>query len=226
MNLNAPFNLYNEEYQQSYHCRSFGAFLESMIKHIIPAVLFVNEFDIKDILEITNSLNEKSDFLFLKTAKREIRILDICFGLGSNAFLALKYFNNVEIYSPEKDFILDKLKHIWKNQIYIKNTSFIIEQLIKESKFTSNNSTLYYLHGDARNFYFPNNFFDVVFQDPFSQKTNFELWDKAYFKNLYSKTKNKCIITSYAKSKGIIKNAEYAGFEALKYKHGIFLFKN
>lgn len=243
------FSAYNEKYQQSYHCKSLGAYSESMIKHILPALVFLKYFNSLDSINYNNFKDEISDInIFLDSNKtndiesnitkietlakkyikytniQHIRILDICFGLGFNAMLALNYFDNVEIYSPELDMILQNL--IDFNYRNIKNSNIIINELIKNRIYKDKNKILYFLHGNALGFIesFKDNFFNIVFQDAFSKEYNGELWNLAYFQKLYKIMSKNSIITTYAKAKVIIENANNAGFKTFKHKHGsIFL---
>ncbi|STQ87064.1 hypothetical protein LS73_006035 [Helicobacter muridarum] len=249
------FSLYNTYYKQSYHSKSLGAYKETLYKHIIPAIIFqeclksntLHDFNIKLIESINklaeqennkNStlLNTNEDFLnknmlSSKSKNRSLRILDICFGLGFNAFISLQSFPYCEIYSPEKDNFLEELKSFpYPKQICL-NTKQILEQLQTNRVYTyiniNNDQKLYFLHGDALGFLhkFPNNFFDIVFQDAFSQAQNGELWSKEYFEQLFNITSNKSIITTYAKARNILESANNSGFSVIKHKLGSVFYK-
>ena len=81
--------LFSLKYNQHFHNTEDGGFSEALHKHIIPA--------------FSHSYN-----------KKELNILDICFGLGYNTFATIYYIlkNNLDIklniYSPELDFDLIK----------------------------------------------------------------------------------------------------------------------
>ncbi|MWV61910.1 hypothetical protein DCO58_07045 [Helicobacter saguini] len=241
---------YNEKYKQSYHCKSLGAYSESMIKHILPALVFLKYFDSLDSInynvfidEITNintfldsnkSDDIESNIMKIETLAKKytefnnskIRILDICFGLGFNALLALQHFKNVEIYSPEIDMILPNLLDFnYKN---IKNSNIVINELIKNRIYKENEKILYFLHGNALDFIvsFEPNFFNIVFQDAFSKEYNGELWNLSYFQKLYKIMAKNSIITTYAKAKVILENASKSSFKTFKHKHGSIFYKS
>lgn len=247
----SSFSIYNTKYAQSYHSKSLGAYSETMLKHIIPTFLFLQFSYHKNIIfkdyflsqvphfteyittlhtqinNYANIVNTKSlsSYIYTSQLNRPIRILDICFGLGYNAMLALKFFKNCEIYSPEQDFLLETLQHFHYHNIPYAHK--ILAQLITSMRYSNTTQTLYFLHGNALNILesFPNGFFDIVFQDPFSQLSNPELWDRQYFKKLFAITTRPCIITTYAKAKNILESANNVGFLTLKYQYGSILYK-
>ena len=81
--------LFSLKYNQHFHNTEDGGFSEALHKHIIPA--------------FSHSCN-----------KKELNILDICFGLGYNSFATIFYILEnkldikINIYSPELDFDLIK----------------------------------------------------------------------------------------------------------------------
>lgn len=176
--------LFSEAYSQCYHSVKDGAINESLYKHIFPA------------------LKHHKD-------KHNLRILDICFGLGYNTFLTilenLKSTNpkRIEFFSPELD--LNLLKNL-KNFTYPKEFD-TIHHIIK-----SISDNLYYedeLHkievfcGDAREYIQNLQDIDVVYQDAFSSDVNSELWNLSYFKNIYSLLNEQGIITTYSISTNV-----------------------
>lgn len=237
----SSLSAYSEKYQQSYHCKSLGAYTESMIKHILPALVFMqynsnldskkyNEF--KDKITKIDTFINNLDSINLSNYAKKIKILDICFGLGYNAMLAMQHFGcfeSCEIYSPEKDSILENLVDFkYKN---INNANLIITELIKNATFKQGNATLYFLHGNALDFiesFVKNtpNSFDIIFQDAFSMQQNAELWSEEYFKNLYKIMKQDSIITTYAKARQVLTNATCAGFHTFKHKEGSIFIKS
>ena len=76
--------LFSQRYNQHYHNPDDGAINEALTKHIIPTFTFQKD-------------------------KKELTILDICFGIGYNTFSTIYYVlqNNLDIkrnfYSPELD---------------------------------------------------------------------------------------------------------------------------
>ncbi|RDU73685.1 hypothetical protein CQA66_00405 [Helicobacter aurati] len=237
----SSFSLYNTHYQQGYHSKSLGAYNETLYKHIVPVMLFqeslhshsLHDFPSKLVALMKNpqSFNHHdnlSNLLRDLPRFRPLRILDICFGLGFNAFMTLHYFVDCEIYSPEKNNLLKTLRSFPYPAEFASKARDILENLDTNGVYQDNNQILYFLHGDALEFLqtFPKGFFDVVFQDAFSQSQNPELWSIHYFEKLFALTANRSIITTYAKAKNILESAQYVGFKAVKHALGSVFFKD
>ena len=164
--------LKNEKFNECYHS-SEGAVTETLYKHIYPA--------------------------FKVVKKDEIKILDICFGLGYNTFLAIlnrPKNSKLKIYSPEFD---EKLVRSLKNFKYpkefekIKN---IINSVAESFYYKDENVEIEVFIGDAREYVKKLNNVDIVFQDAFSPKVNTELWTIEYFTDI--EKLNPKIITTYS----------------------------
>ncbi|MDY5185650.1 MnmC family methyltransferase [Helicobacter trogontum] len=246
--LDKSFSVYNATYKQSYHSKSLGAYSETLLKHIYPALFFqqygsfcdentrksfLTQVDSiqkyykinTDLTPLQHNISTLIQSLQTQNLTRPVRILDICFGLGYNAMLALTYFKTCEIYSPEKDLFLQELSDFpYQN---IPQSKTILHMLYKQSYYHNKQQTLYYLHGNALAYLlqFRTGFFDIVFQDAFSQAYNEELWDTKYFQTLYKITKTPCIITTYAKARVVLEVAKRAGFNTLKYTWGSIFYK-
>ncbi len=152
------------------------------------------------------------------------RILDICFGLGYNAMCALHSVRECEIYSPEQDSI-DYLRDFTYSNI--PKAKEIIDSLASCGTYTCKNGTIHFHRGDALEYLesFPKDFFDFIFQDPFSIEHNSELWSKEYFRKLYEISKQNALISTYAKARRALENARGAGFKTMKYKWGSIFYK-
>ena len=146
------FTLYSSEFDECYHSTNDGAFNESLYKHVIPAFSFFKEKD-------------------------ELKILDICFGLGFNTLTTLFYIkqNNLSkklhIISPEFDkelvqslrnFDYPKEFEPFKNIIYTLSKNFFYKDEKLEIEI---------LLGDAREEIKKiDTTFDIIYQDAFSPK--------------------------------------------------------
>jgi len=164
--------LKNDKFNECYHS-SEGAVTETLYKHIYPAFEVV-----------------KQD---------EIKILDICFGLGYNTFLSIlnrPKNSKLKIYSPEfdKDLIkslknfsypkeFDKIKHI---------INLVSENFYYKDEFVE----IEIFVGDAREYIKKLDTIDIVYQDAFSPKVNQELWTIEYFRDI--EKLNPTIITTYS----------------------------
>ena len=187
--------LFSKKYNQHFHNTEDGGLSEALNKHTIPAFTYFQD-------------------------KKELNILDICFGLGYNTFATIYYIlkNNLDIkiniYSPEfdldlikslKDFTFPKEFNEFKN---------IINELSNNQKYEDEKIKIEVFIGDAREYLktFPKDFFDIVYQDAFSSEVNKELWTKEYFEDIYKISKENSILTTYAISTNIRLSMYEAGF--------------
>jgi tRNA U34 5-methylaminomethyl-2-thiouridine-forming methyltransferase MnmC len=172
--------LFSKEFDEPYHSTKDGALHESLEKHVKPALSFSKE-------------------------KKELTILDICFGLGYNTFATLYHVrkNNLpvklHILSPEfdeglvrslKDFdyppefdILKPVIEAVSNDLCYEDAQFKIEVLV----------------GDARES-IPQikEKIDVVYQDAFSPAHNPLLWTQEHFRNVRAVCGNDALLTTYS----------------------------
>ncbi len=175
--------LYSEQFNQHYHSVKEGALNESLSKHVIPTLKYHKN-------------------------KKELTILDICFGIGYNSFATLYYIQTqnlslkVNIYSPEFD--LDLL-HSIKNFSFPKefeSLKNIICTLSEKLFYEDEKCKIEIYNGDAREYldilYTQNIFFDIVYQDAFSSEVNRLLWTQEYFAQVNKLLTSDAIITTYS----------------------------
>lgn len=198
--------IYNEDFDECYHSLTDGAYTETLNKHILPPLIFTELFH-----------------------KANLRVLDICFGLGYNSFATISHYLNVgyrgrlEIFSPEKDaHIFDKLA-TFEYPKEMKNIN--IDEMIRDLKNTGqispfSNINLEVFLGDAKEYLsrFKPNSVDIIYQDPFSPHKNQELWDEEYFGILFEIASEDAMITTYSTRESIRKIAKKVGFFAYEYK--------
>lgn len=174
------YTAYSKEYNEHYHSIKDGALQESLYKHVIPA-------------------------LQLQKDKEEIRILDICFGLGFNTLATLWYYqqndlrSKLYIYSPELD---DKLVDSLTNFNYPKEFEpflNVIEDLALQGWYEDEDFSIELFLGDAREYIkrFEDTF-DIVYQDPFSPSANPMLWTQEYFADIAKAMKEEGVLTTYS----------------------------
>jgi len=166
------FTLKSQKYNECYHS-SEGAVTETLYKHIYPAFSVVN--------------------------KNEIKILDICFGLGYNTFLSIlnKPKNSkLKIYSPELDKNLIKSLKTFNYPKEFNKIQHIIDEISQNFYFKDENIEIEIFIGDARKYIKTLDSIDIVYQDAFSPKVNTELWTIEYFKDIDKL--NPKIITTYS----------------------------
>ena len=167
--------LKSEKFNECYHS-SEGALKETLYKHVFPA------------FEVVKNEN--------------IKILDICFGLGYNTFASIIYgkYKKIEIYSPEFDEELIKSLKNFKYPNEFEKISHIINKVSKNFCYEDSKIKIEIYRGDAREYIktFDDNFFDIVYQDAFSPKVNKELWTIEYFKEIKRIMKNSAVLTTYS----------------------------
>ncbi|MEA2018377.1 MAG: MnmC family methyltransferase [Campylobacterota bacterium] len=173
------YTLYSQQFEQHYHSVKEGALNEALSKHIIPALDYHKE-------------------------KKELNILDICFGLGYNTLATLYYIeqNNlnikVNIYSPEFDGeLLESLKDFDYPDEF-KEFDTIIKELSSNLYFESKNIKIEIFKGDARKYIDKLKDIHIVYQDAFSSDVNRSLWTQEYFGQIKSILNKNAIITTYS----------------------------
>jgi tRNA U34 5-methylaminomethyl-2-thiouridine-forming methyltransferase MnmC len=190
--------LFSTNYNQHYHNVDDGAIQEALYKHVIPALSF-------------------------HANKTQLRILDICFGLGYNTFATLYYILEnrlniqVAIYSPELD---EKLIQSLQNFTYPKEfepLAPIIESLLTHHSYEDKQFKIELFIGNAREYVKELSNIDIVYQDAFSSEVNRELWSVEYFNDIYALCNETAIVTTYAIATPIRLSMFEAGFEI--YEH-------
>jgi len=171
--------LYNSNFNQHYHSVKEGALTESLLKHIIPAISYQKD-------------------------KKELNILDICYGLGFNTLATIYYIkqNNLDIklniYSPEFD---KELLNSLKDFSYPKefdDLEYIIKPLYEDFYYKDKNIKIEIYQGDARQYIKILKNIDIVYQDAFSSDVNKLLWTQEYFCDISKTLSDDAIITTYS----------------------------
>lgn len=181
---------YSEEFRESYHSVS-GAIEEAFKKYIEPC----------KIAEIDN-----------------VKILDICFGIGYNCAAAiheiLKKDHKAKIVAIEYDKkILDEIKHI-NVPSFFEESYHIIRDVAKNGYYKEKNIEIKLIIGDARKTIKElNEKFDAVFLDPFSTTKNPELWTVEFFKEIKEVMKPEAILATYSSSAIVRSGLIESGFK-------------
>ena len=174
------FTAYSKEYDEHYHSTKDGALNESLFKHVIPTFK-------------------------IQQNKKEVNILDICFGLGFNTLSCIYYCkkNNLDIklniYSPELDSnLVNSLNDFTYPEEFL-NLKHIVKSLVQKSIYKDDSISIELFIGDAREYIKKfNNFFDIVYQDAFSPSTNPTLWTKQYFYDIKTAMKKDGVLSTYS----------------------------
>lgn len=193
------FTLKSQQYDEHYHSVKDGALRESLYKHAKPALAQIDLMD-------------------------EIKIMDICFGLGYNTLATLfeldlmGYSGKVVIKSPELDLaLLDSLRFLQypKELIYYLD---LIHEISLGKNIYRDNLTIEIYRGNAVDFVKNlDEQFDIIYQDPFSSSKNSELWSEEFFIDLFKVLKTNGILTTYSQAKQVRHTMKSAGF--LLYEH-------
>lgn len=186
--------LYSKKYNQHFHDIRTGAINEALSKHVVPAFSYHKD-------------------------KKNLRILDICFGIGYNTLSTIYHVlaNNLdiklEIFSPELDLELIKSLENFEYPKEFENIKHIIKELSRNHKYKDENFEIEIFIGDARKFIKILHSLDIVYQDAFSSEVNVELWSVEYFSDIYKACSNDCIVTTYSVATPVRLSLFEAGFE-------------
>ncbi|MEA3496678.1 MAG: tRNA (5-methylaminomethyl-2-thiouridine)(34)-methyltransferase MnmD [Bacteroidota bacterium] len=169
---------------------------------------------------------QESQHVFIKNGiqqidKNPIRVFEVGFGTGLNAFLTLEYAlkNNLNVdYHAIEKFPIDNKTISELNLpklISEKDTELFNKlhqaQWNKEEKINENFNLLK-IKSSLENYSF-SSIYDIVFFDAFSADTQSELWTKEIFSKIYNSLDNNALLTTYS-SKGLVKrNLRSAGFK-------------
>ncbi len=180
--------LYNKKYQEYYHSIS-GAYTEALEKYIKP-------------LAIQNGDT----------------ILDFCFGLGYNSFVAISLFSNLDITALENDMEILQTISYFAFPSKLNETVNIFKNIAKNHLITDKkNNTINLIIGDALKTVktLPQNHFDKIFFDPFSPKKAPEMWTQELFSDLFNILKRKGMLATYSCAKTVRKNMQLSGFRVI-----------
>lgn len=187
--------LFSSQYNQHYHNIDDGAKDETLSKHVIPSFTFHKD-------------------------KKELNILDICFGLGYNTLYTIWYIKEhnlnkkVTIYSPELDKELVESLKDFTYPKELENLKPIVEALSSDFYYEDEDIKIIVHIGDAREFLkeLKDVKFDIIYQDAFSSEVNNELWTKEYFDLLYNLSCEDTIMTTYSIATPVRLSMYKAGF--------------
>jgi tRNA U34 5-methylaminomethyl-2-thiouridine-forming methyltransferase MnmC len=193
--------LFSTKYNQHFHNPDDGAINEALSKHVLPTFEYHKD-------------------------KKELIILDICFGLGYNTFSTLYHIkkNNlnkkVTIYSPELDGDLIDSLEFFEFPKEFENIEHIIKELVKNKKYEDKDIKIEINIGDARKYIKTLKYssFDIIYQDAFSSEVNTELWTKEYFDDIYKLCKEDCVMSTYSVATPIRLSMNEAGFFIYEYR--------
>jgi len=187
--------LYSEAFNEPYHSTKDGALHESLEKHVRPA-------------------------LGLKSDKASLRILDICFGLGYNAFATLYYIKSqnlstkVHIISLEFDEALVRSLGGFGYPPEFDTLTEIIQAVSRDFYYEDAQFKIEILPGDARESV-PKiqSKVDIVYQDAFSPAHNPLLWTREWFAAVRAVCYEDAVLTTYSTAAAVRLGLHENGFK-------------
>lgn len=192
--------LYSREFDEAYHSTKDGALHESLEKHVKPALKF-------------------------SKGKKELTILDICFGLGYNTLATLYYITEqhlnvkVHILSPEFDEALVRSLDTFAYPPQFDAFRHVIRKLSEDFCYEDEQFKIEILPGDARKSV-PRikEKIDIIYQDAFSPKHNPLLWTYEYFHDIRALAKDDAILTTYSTAAAVRLGLYENGFYIFVYR--------
>ncbi len=157
---------------------------------------------------------------------RDVRILDICFGLGYNGLAAChlamelrQHHLHVTALEIDRRAVLASSRTIRQRQEYTFNWRQALGQLASGKRVTGTYFDMDLLIGDAR--YLVKQLqgaYDIVFLDPFSTQKNSELWTVDFFAAVKSVMSDRGCLYTYSESRpvrsGLLESGFYVGTTA------------
>ncbi len=186
------YTLYNEKYGEIYHSVT-GAEEEAVKKYVEPTGIF----------ELAKS--------------GELRILDVCFGLGYNSAAAIDAALKsnpkckIKIVGLELD---EKLPEFFR-ELEPSFESYKLIRQIADGKYSGKNVDIRIIFGDAKEkIKEVQGEFDACFFDPFSPKTQPEMWEDTFFKDVGEKLRRGAKLATYSCATHVRIGLVRAGFDA------------
>ncbi len=184
---------HNEKYNESYH--SFTGAVEEALKKFC----------------------EPSGVAELAREKGVLKLLDVCFGMGYNSAMAIDVALAanpdcvIEIVGLESD--IEIVKKIQDVEPKIK--AFALLKGLSENKLeiSEGNVKIKLIVGDAKKkvkeLY--QDYFNLVFFDPFSPKTQPEMWSEEFFRHVASTMRSGAKLATYSCARVVRENMVKAG---------------
>ena len=194
------FTLKNLEYNECYHS-SEGALKETFYKHVSVALELMNDID-----------------------DEEIRILDICFGLGYNTFVTIlnrPKNKKLKIFSPELDLELIKSLKNFEYPKEFEKIRHVINSISENLYYKDDFVEIEVANMNAREYIKKLENIHFVYQDAFSPKVNPELWSIEYFRDIKKILNKKGVITTYSVATPIRCALYKLGFKLYTHKYNI-----
>ena len=204
VSADGSITFYSLTYAETYRAKSIGAFTESYHTFV------------------------KASGIVNKAQYQDVRILDLCFGLGYNCALTFEYANRessthkIHIVSVEKDshlpILVADLKILWPDKGFQ-----IVRQCLKNGSsgrfsIEMHSQNALQVIDDIRGV------FDAVYFDPFSISKNPEMWTMDVFRRMYELVADDGALVTYACGRSAREKISAVGFkiENIKAPGGAF----
>ncbi len=196
------FSLYSSFFKEPFHSLS-GALTEARVKFLDPSE--INRFKNKD----------------------NLRVLDVCVGLGYNSALLIETIQNTSINLEWRGLEIDQRPLIMalKNNSFQKNWTQpvlnILQSLLKKSSWVDKNSKGEILWGDARRKLklLPETFKnDLILLDAFSPGKCPQLWTEEFIKSLSQRLSPGGRIVTYCRAAAVRGSLRRAGLDLYSLK--------
>ncbi|OAV73230.1 tRNA 5-methylaminomethyl-2-thiouridine biosynthesis bifunctional protein MnmC [Bacteroidales bacterium Barb6] len=172
-----------------------------------------------------NGALQESQHIFIQaglrqTGKQHIRLLEIGFGTGLNAFLTLKeaetnalhiHYYTIELYPLEKSLTaaLNYGEMIWQERKELFDA--LHEAAWNYPVDITPSFTLHKTEGDCNCLEFPSNI-DLIYFDAFSPDKQPEMWSKELFDRLYTVASPAAVIVTYCAKGEVRRRMQATGF--------------
>jgi radical SAM protein (TIGR01212 family) len=187
---------FSEDWKEHYHTKT-GARLEARQKFVVPSGLAE------------------------KLVTGDVKLLDVCFGLGNNSLAALcdatgaSHPLSITALEMDKRVVRAAAECFQTLETDPVNWREVLKQLCTDATYHLPLATLNLFWGDARWLIqgLEDESFDVVFHDPFSSQHCPELWTVEFFQQLYRIMKPDGVLLTYSSSLPVRGAMREAGFE-------------
>ncbi len=192
------FTFYSMEYSESYKTKSSGAYTESYHKFV------------------------RASGIIEKLKKQDVRLLDICLGIGMNLATTLSEIskndiaNHLHVVSVERDPHL--LQVIDKHEILLPYNGYKHLRKALNGEKVENFSMELYISDARRLVDCLSGKFDVIYFDPFSKQHNAEMWTSEVFDKMYELLADDGVLVTYASSREVRDTMVASGFDLERVK--------
>ncbi len=188
------YTVFHQSYDEAMHSYE-GAYAEALHRHVLPSRA-------------------------LTTGEKNLRILDVGFGIGYNILACIAQASRngidkkIEFISFEYDRSYRKLMSSLSFGDYRDSLYALVRTAYDTEMYSGDSFTIRVLFGDARDTIrtIQDESCNAVFHDPFSPAKNPELWSVDFFRELYRVVRDDAIITTYSRASQVRSAFFEAGF--------------